>query len=90
MSQIDILLSVGSLILSISLIPQIIYSIKLKQVNISNITCFMSIFGLSIILSVYISMNLVFSSIITGLTLLCWSILTIMKKLFELNKIFER
>ena len=90
MSQIDILLSLGSLILSVSLIPQIIYSFKTKQVDINNLTCFMSIFGLSIILGVYISMNFVLSSIINGITLLCWCVLIIMKKEFELNKIFER
>jgi hypothetical protein len=58
--------------------------------DINNLTCFMSIFGLSIILGVYISMNFVLSSIINGITLLCWCVLIIMKKEFELNKIFER
>lgn len=83
----DVLLSIGSIILSFSLIPQIIDSIKHKTVDINNLTLSLTIFGISIILIAYIYMGLWFSVITNVLCLLSWIFLLVFKN--KLGDVYE-
>lgn len=68
----DILLSITAIIVSYSLVPQIIKSIKEKQVMIDLQTIILTIVALMINSGIMFNLKLYFSGITTSLTCISW------------------
>jgi len=86
----DLSISVASLILSVSLIPQIVYSVKNKRVDISSLTIYSTLLGIALLLWAYSNMEFWFSFWTSFIVFACWLSLMFLKCQFERLEEYEK
>lgn len=78
----DIVITIATIILSISLIPQVILGFKNKTQSISYITSISSLISLVVMASAFASLELWLSATITVLNAIPWLIFTIQRFIY--------
>jgi hypothetical protein len=79
----DIVITIATIILSISLIPQVILGFKNKTQSISYITSISSLISLFVMAAAFASLELWLSATITVLNAIPWLIFTIQRFIYK-------
>jgi hypothetical protein len=79
----DIVITIASIIISLSLIPQVILGFKTKTGPVSYWTSIPYALSLSAVGLSFASLELWLSTIVTAITVILWSILAIQKYLYS-------
>jgi uncharacterized protein with PQ loop repeat len=83
MSIQDIVITIASIIISLSLIPQVILGFKTKTGAVSYWTSIPYALSLSAVGLSFASLELWLSTIVTAITVILWSILAIQKYIYS-------
>jgi len=79
----DILISITTILLAYALIPQIIKGFKTKRKTITIQTSLITLIGMYILCFAYLTLNLIFSTIVAFITGTLWLILFIQSIIYK-------